>query len=78
MAEAVDRVAIERVFRADYGRAVATLTRLLGDLGLAEEAVQDALLAALESWPRTGVPPSVFPAVSSAGPARWPIGTTRY
>ncbi len=68
MAEAVDRVEIERVFRADYGRAVATLTRLLGDLGLAEEAVQDALLAALESWPRTGVPPS---------PTGWIVTTAR-
>ncbi|MFN8149168.1 MAG: sigma-70 family RNA polymerase sigma factor [Candidatus Nanopelagicales bacterium] len=59
---------VERVFRDDYGRAVATLTRLLGDLGLAEEAVQDALATALETWPRTGVPPS---------PTGWIVTTAR-
>jgi len=64
MAEA----AIERVFRADYGRAVATLTRLLGDIGLAEEAVQDAFTVALDRWPRDGVPPS---------PTGWIVTTAR-
>jgi RNA polymerase sigma-70 factor (ECF subfamily) len=59
---------VEAVFRADYGRAVATLARLLGDLGLAEEAVQDAFAVALESWPRTGVPPS---------PTGWIVTTAR-
>ena len=49
---------VERVFRADYGRAVAAVTRMLGDVGLAEEAVQEAFAAALESWPRSGIPPS--------------------
>jgi RNA polymerase sigma-70 factor, ECF subfamily len=66
--EALGRAEVERVFRDDYGRAVATLTRLLGDLGLAEEAVQDALLTALATWPRTGVPPS---------PTGWIITTAR-
>ena len=63
-----DAVEVERVFRDDYGRAVATLTRLLGDIGLAEEAVQDALATALETWPVHGVPPS---------PAGWIITTAR-
>ena len=67
-AYAVTSTEVERIFRDDYGRAVATLTRLLGDLGLAEEAVQDALATALETWPRTGVPPS---------PTGWIVTTAR-
>ncbi len=59
---------VERVFRADYGRAVATLVRLLGDIGLAEEAVQDAFAVALQRWPRDGVPPS---------PTGWIVTTAR-
>ena len=49
---------IERVFRAEYGRAVAILARLLGDIDLAEEAVQDAFARAAELWPSSGLPPS--------------------
>jgi len=64
-----DDAEVERVFRQDYGRAVATVTRLLGDLGLAEEAVQDAFAVALETWPRTGVPPS---------PTGWIVTTARH
>ena len=41
---------IDRVYRAEYGRCVATLTRLLGDIGLAEEAVQDAFAVAVQRW----------------------------
>ena len=59
---------VEGVFREGYGRAVATLARLLGDIGLAEEAVQDAFAVALDTWPRTGVPPS---------PAGWIVTTAR-
>ena len=59
---------IERVFRAEYGRAVAVLIRLLGDIGLAEEAVQDAFTTAVARWPETGLPPS---------PAGWIITTAR-
>jgi RNA polymerase sigma-70 factor (ECF subfamily) len=62
------RAVVEGVFREGYGRAVATLARLLGDIGLAEEAVQDAFAVALETWPRTGVPPS---------PAGWIVTTAR-
>lgn len=46
------------VFRADAGQAVAKLIRYLGDINLAEDALQDAIVAALESWPNTGVPDS--------------------
>lgn len=64
----VDAEAVERVFRDDYGRAVATLARLVGDVGTAEEAVQEAFAVALETWPRTGVPPS---------PTGWIVTTAR-
>ena len=60
---------VARVFRAEYGRAVAVLARFLGDLSLAEEAVQDAFTTALERWPREGVPPA---------PAGWIITTARH
>jgi RNA polymerase sigma-70 factor (ECF subfamily) len=59
---------VERVFREHYGRAVAVLIRLLGDIGAAEEAVQDAFLTAVERWPAEGVPPS---------PAGWIVTTAR-
>ena len=61
-------VDVEAVFRADYVRAVAVLVRFLGDIDLAEEAVQDAFTTALAKWPETGVPPS---------PAGWIITTAR-
>jgi RNA polymerase sigma-70 factor (ECF subfamily) len=47
---------VERTFRAESGRALATLTRLLGDLSAAEDAVQDAFVEALRTWPDRGVP----------------------
>lgn len=50
--------AIARLVPADTTRAVAILTRLAGDIDLAEDAVQDALAAALAHWPTHGVPPS--------------------
>ncbi|GAB2632990.1 RNA polymerase sigma factor [Kribbella swartbergensis] len=59
---------IAGVFRAEHGRAVAVLTRVFGDLEIAEDAVQDAFAAAVEKWPQTGVPPS---------PAGWIITTAR-
>jgi RNA polymerase sigma factor (sigma-70 family) len=64
----VDAAEIERVFRAESGRAVASLIRVLGDIDLAEEAVQDAFVAALQRWPEAGLPPS---------PAGWIITTAR-
>jgi RNA polymerase sigma-70 factor (ECF subfamily) len=47
---------VEATFRRESGRAVATLVRLLGDIDLAEEAVQDAFVVALERWPEHGIP----------------------
>jgi RNA polymerase sigma-70 factor (ECF subfamily) len=47
---------VDRLFRDEQGRAIATLIRVLGDFDLAEEAVQDAFIAALETWPTRGVP----------------------
>jgi len=47
---------VDRLFREESGRAVATLIRVLGDFDLAEEAVQEAFIVALERWPRDGVP----------------------
>jgi RNA polymerase sigma-70 factor (ECF subfamily) len=59
---------IERIFRGEHGRAVAVLTRVFGSLDIAEEAVQDAFVAAVERWPASGLPPS---------PAGWIITTAR-
>jgi len=50
------RATIDTVYRSDSRRVLATLIRLLGDFDLAEEAMQDAFIAALESWPRDGTP----------------------
>lgn len=59
---------VAAAFREASGRAVATLTRVFGDLGLAEDAVQDAFEVALRRWPVDGVPPS---------PAGWIVTTAR-
>src|ERR671936_2097857 len=48
--------AVERVFREEYGRLIASLVRRFGDIDLAEEAAGEALVAALERWPDSGVP----------------------
>ena len=50
------REAVERLFREESGRAVATLIRVLGDFDLAEEVVQEAFARALEVWPTRGIP----------------------
>jgi RNA polymerase sigma-70 factor, ECF subfamily len=59
---------VEDAFREAHGQAVATLTRLFGDLTLAEDAVQDAFVTALDRWPRDGVPDN---------PAGWIVTTAR-
>ena len=59
---------VERAFRRASGSAVATLARLFGDLDLAEEAVQDAFVVALQRWPEAGVP---------ANPAGWIVTTAK-
>jgi RNA polymerase sigma-70 factor, ECF subfamily len=56
------------VFREEYGRAVAVLTRVFGDIDTAEDAVQDAFAEAARRWPEAGLPPS---------PAGWIITTAR-
>jgi RNA polymerase sigma-70 factor (ECF subfamily) len=50
--------AVERVFREEYGRLIASLVRRFGDIDIAEEAAGEALVAALERWPGGGVPPN--------------------
>ncbi|HEV2371999.1 MAG TPA: sigma-70 family RNA polymerase sigma factor [Streptosporangiaceae bacterium] len=59
---------IASVFRAEYGRAVAVLVRMFGDIGLAEDVVADAFTTAVARWPAEGAPPS---------PAGWIITTAR-
>jgi RNA polymerase sigma-70 factor (ECF subfamily) len=51
-----DSGAVDRAFREESGRAVATLIRILGDFDAAEEAVQEAFAVAVERWPRDGIP----------------------
>jgi RNA polymerase sigma-70 factor, ECF subfamily len=65
---AVEASEIDRVFREEYGRAVAVLVRAFADIDIAEEAVQDAFTVAVQRWPDTGLPPS---------PAGWIITTAR-
>ncbi|HUY20552.1 MAG TPA: RNA polymerase sigma factor [Candidatus Binataceae bacterium] len=65
----MERVAIEQVYRTDYGRIVARLIYLLGDFELAEEAAAEAFKAALEQWGRDGIP---------ANPRAWIIATARH
>ena len=61
-----DEIAL--IFRREYGRAVAVLTRSLGDISLAEEAVQDAFTIAIKHWQQHGIPPA---------PSGWIITTAR-
>ena len=67
-AAAADTAALERTFRESSGSAVATLTRLFGDIDIAEEAVQEAFAVAAERWPGTGLPPN---------PGGWIVTTAR-
>jgi len=61
--------AVDAVYRADSRRVLATLIRLLGDFDLAEEAMHDAFMAAVEQWPRDGIP---------ADPRAWLVSTGRF
>ena len=63
------RATAEAVYRAESRRVFATLVRLLGDFDLAEEALHDAFRAALEQWPREGVP---------ANPRAWLVSAGRF
>lgn len=60
---------VDAVYRSESRRVLATLIRLLGDFDLAEEALHDAFAAAIERWPRDGVP---------ANPRAWLVSTGRY
>ncbi len=62
------RSVVEEAFRAEHGRIVALLTRDLGDLTLAEDALQDAFVEALRTWPERGTP---------SVPAAWIVTTAR-
>jgi RNA polymerase sigma-70 factor (ECF subfamily) len=63
------RATAEAIYRAESRRVFATLVRLLGDFDLAEEALHDAFRAALEQWPREGVP---------ANPRAWLVSAGRF
>jgi len=71
MSDDADRIRAETdaIYRAESRRVFATLVRLLGDFNLAEEALHDAFRAALEQWPRDGVP---------ANPRAWLVSTGRF
>jgi RNA polymerase sigma-70 factor (ECF subfamily) len=62
-------IAIDTVYRSDWGRIVATLIRLIGDFDVAEEAAQEAFAAAVDQWPVSGVPEY---------PRAWIIQTARH
>src|SRR6202140_4625260 len=70
-ADALERArgAADAIYRAESRRVFATLVRLLGDFDLAEEALHDAFRAALEQWPRDGVP---------ANPRAWLVSAGRF
>jgi RNA polymerase sigma-70 factor (ECF subfamily) len=63
------RELLDSIYRAESGRILATLIRLLGDLDLAEEAMHEAFAAALKLWPTSGVPGNLRP---------WLISTARF
>ena len=63
------RQAVDAVYRSESRRVLATLIRLLGDFDLAEEALHDAFTAAMEQWPRDGVP---------GNPRAWLVSTGRF
>jgi len=67
--EAASQRAIETIYRSESRRVLATLIRLLGDFDLAEEALHDAFFAALQQWPRDGVP---------ANPRAWLVSAGRF
>jgi RNA polymerase sigma-70 factor (ECF subfamily) len=61
------RARIEAIYRAESRRVFATLVRVLGDFDLAEEALQDAFIAAMQQWPRDGIPQNPRTWLVSAG-----------
>src|SRR5262249_45236155 len=67
IAQEIKKVLFEEIYRAESRRVLATLIRLLGDFDLAEEAMQEAFAAAVEQWPKEGVPPNPRAWLVSAG-----------
>src|SRR4051794_27903335 len=63
------RAKVEEIYRAESRRVFATLVRLVGDFDLAEEALHDAFISAVEQWPTQGVP---------ANPRAWLISAGRF
>src|SRR6266446_8397124 len=63
------RETVDSLYRAESRRVLATLIRLLGDFDIAEEALHDAFIAAVEQWPRDGVPQN---------PRAWLVSTGRF
>ena len=69
IAHEIKKVFFDEMYRCESRRVLATLIRLLGDFDLAEEALQEAFAAAVEQWPRDGVPPN---------PRAWLVSTGRF
>src|SRR5574339_555178 len=69
MADELLRERIDALYRSESRRVLATLIRLLGDFDLAEEALHDAFAAAVERWPRDGIP---------ANPRAWLVSAGRF
>src|ERR1700716_3400157 len=69
MTSASTHRAIDAVWRIESARLIAGLARIVRDVGLAEELAQDALVAALEQWPESGVP---------RNPGAWLMGTAKH
>ena len=69
MTDAETQRAVDAVWRLESARIIAGLARLTGDLGLAEDLAQDALVAALSQWPGSGIPPN---------PGAWLMSTARH
>src|SRR5690242_15771156 len=69
MTGAATREAIEAVWRIEAARLIGCLVRVVRDVGLAEDFAQDALVAALERWPETGIPDN---------PGAWLVTTAKH
>jgi RNA polymerase sigma-70 factor (ECF subfamily) len=65
----LDEAEVGRVFREEFGRSVAALIRVFGDIDVAEDAVQEAFAVAIRKWPSEGVPPN---------PGGWITTTARH
>src|SRR4029453_11383233 len=63
------RESIDSIYRSDSRRVLATLIRLVGDFDRAEEAMHDAFMAAIDSWPTDGIPDN---------PRAWLVSTGRF